>query len=103
VAGIDWSKPARELYNLVRGCDPQPGAYTVFNDEKVRFYGAKLSEDSHDKTPGTILQIDDQGIQVAVAGGKLIVSKIRAPEIGKVVAAEFAAKKRLNVGDRLDN
>ncbi len=101
VAGIDWSKPAQELYNLVRGCDPQPGAYTLFKDEKVRFYAAKLSEDSHDKTPGTILQIDDQGIQVALVGGKLIVSKVRAPEIGKVAAAEFAAKKGLNVGDRL--
>lgn len=101
VAGIDWSKPAPELYNLVRGCDPQPGAYVVFNDEKVRFYGAKLSEESHDKAPGTILQIDDQGIQVAVSGGKLIVSKVRAPEIGKVAAAEFAAEKGLNIGDRL--
>ena len=27
VASIDWTKPAREVYNLVRGCDPQPGAY----------------------------------------------------------------------------
>ena len=101
VAGIDWSKPARELYNLVRGCDPQPGAYAMFNDEKVRFYGAKLSEQSHDKTPGTILQIDDQGMQLAVSGGKLTVSKVRAPEIGKVAAAEFAVGKGLNVGDRL--
>jgi len=101
VAGIDWSKPAQDLYNLVRGCDPQPGAYAVFNDEKVRFYGAKLSEESHDKTPGTILQIDDQGMQLAVSGGKLTVSKVRAGRGGKVAATEFTAEKGLNVGDRL--
>lgn len=101
VAGIDWSKPAQELYNLVRGCDPQPGAFAMFKDEKVRFYGARLSKESHDKTPGTILQIDDQGMQLAVSGGKLTVSKVRAGRGGKVAAAEFTAEKGLNVGDRL--
>jgi len=103
VAGIDWSKPARELCNLVRGCDPQPGAYVVFNDEKVRFYGPKLIKETHDTTPGTILQVDDQGMQLAVAGGKLAVTRVRAGKSGKVAAAEFAAEKGLNVGDRLDN
>ncbi len=101
VAGIDWFKPAPEVHNLVRGCDPQPGAFAMFKDEKVRLYGARLMEESHDKAPGTILQIDDQGIQVAVSGGKLAVSKVRAPDIGKVAAAEFAAEKGLNVGDML--
>ncbi|NQT70339.1 MAG: methionyl-tRNA formyltransferase, partial [Desulfobacteraceae bacterium] len=57
--------------------------------------------ESHDNPPGTILQIDDQGMQVALVGGKLTVSKVRAPEIGKVAAAQFAAEKGLNVGDRL--
>jgi len=101
VAGIDWSKPAIEVHNLVRGCDPQPGAFAMFNNEKVRFYGAKLIKESHDKTPGTILQIDDQGMQLALSGGKLTVSKVRAGRGGKIAAAEFTAEKRLNVGDRL--
>jgi len=101
VAAIDWSKPAVEVHNFVRGCDPQPGAFAMFKDEKVRLYGAKLTEESHDNPPGTILQIDDQGMQVALVGGKLTVSKVRAPEIGKVAAAQFAAEKGLNVGDRL--
>jgi methionyl-tRNA formyltransferase len=101
VAAIDWSKPAAEVHNFVRGCDPQPGAYALFKDEQVRLYGARLIVESHDKEPGTILQIDDQGMQVALVGGKLFVSKVRAPEIGKVAAAQFAAEKGLNVGDRL--
>jgi methionyl-tRNA formyltransferase len=103
VAGIDWSKPALEVHNFIRGCDPQPGAFAMFKNEKVCLYGARLLEESHDKAPGTILKIDDQGIQVALVGGKLVVSKVRAPEIGKVAAAEFAAEKGLNIGDRLDN
>jgi methionyl-tRNA formyltransferase len=102
VAGIDWEKPAGELYNLVRGCDPQPGAFALLNGEKVRFYGAKLIEESTDKAPGTILAVDDKGIHVAVSGAKLIAGKVRPAKGKKVAAAEFAAEQGLKAGDRFD-
>ena len=41
-AGIDWSKPAADVYNLIRGCDPQPGAYSTLAGRKVKFYKAEL-------------------------------------------------------------
>jgi methionyl-tRNA formyltransferase len=34
-ATIDWSKPALEIYNLIRGCDPQPGAHTIWQGKMV--------------------------------------------------------------------
>jgi len=101
VAGIDFAKSAQEVYNLVRGCDPQPGAFVLFKGEKLRFYGAKLIEEAVEKPPGTILAIDDKGMQVAVAGGKLVVGKARPAKGGKVAAAEFANEQGLNVGDML--
>lgn len=102
VAGIDWEKPAGEVYNLVRGCDPQPGAFALLHGEKVRFYGAQLIEESTDKVPGTILAVDDQGIHVAVSGAKLIAGKVRPAKGKKVAAAEFAAEQGLKVGDMFD-
>jgi len=102
VAGIAWDKPAEALYNLVRGCDPQPGAFAVFNGEKTRFYGAKLRKETVDETPGTILDIDDQGIHVAVSGGRLVVGKVRAVKGGKVAASEFAAEQGIKAGDMFD-
>jgi methionyl-tRNA formyltransferase len=102
VAGIDWDKPAEDLYNLVRGCDPQPGAFALFKGEKTRFYGAKLLEETVDKTPGTILDIDDQGIHVAVSGGRLVVGKVRPAKGGKVSASEFAAAQGIKAGDMFD-
>lgn len=101
VAGIDFAKSAQEVYNLVRGCDPQPGAFALFKGDKVRFYGAKLIEKAVDQAPGTILTIDEQGMQVAVAGGKLVVGKVRPAKGGKVAAAEFAQEQGVNVGDVL--
>ena len=102
VAGIDWNKPARELYNLVRGCDPQPGAFALLKGEKVRFYGAKLIEEAVDKAPGTILGIEDKEIHVAVSGATLVVGKVRPAKGKKVAAAEFTAERGLNSGDVFD-
>ena len=99
VAGIAWDKPAGELYNLVRGCDPQPGAFALFNGEKIRFYGARLIEKAVDKAPGTILDIDDQGIHVAVSGGRLVVGKVRPAKGGKAAASDFAAEQGIKAGD----
>jgi len=102
VAGIDWNKPADELYNLVRGCDPQPGAFAVLSGEKVRFYGAKRIEETVADAPGTILNVDDKGIHIALSGGRLIVGKVRPIKGGKMTAAEFAAEKGLKAGDTFD-
>jgi methionyl-tRNA formyltransferase len=102
VAGIDWEKPASELYNLVRGCDPQPGAFALLNGEKVRFYGARLIEESTDKPPGTILAVDDKGIHVALSGATLVAGKVRPAKGKKVAAAEFATEQGLKAGDRFD-
>ena len=102
VAGIDWNKPADELYNLVRGCDPQPGAFAVLRGEKVRFYGAKRIEETVADAPGTLLDVGDKGIHIALLGGILIVGKVRPVKGGKMAAAEFAAEKGLKAGDRFD-
>ncbi len=102
VAAIDWDKPARELYNLVRGCDPQPGAFALLKREKIRFYGARLTLERVDSVPGTILDIDDQTMTVAVAEGRLTVSKVRPAKGKKMSASEFVAEYGLKAGDAFD-
>jgi len=102
VAGIEWNKSAQELYNLVRGCDPQPGAFALLKGEKIRFYGPRLIEEAVGKIPGTVLEIDDQGMGIAVSGGKLVVSKVRTAKGGKVASAEFASEQGFKTGDVFD-
>jgi len=100
VAEIDWGKPGQDVYNLVRGCDPQPGAYTFLNGEKVRFYGAGFLKESVSEAPGTVFGLDEDGLRIAVNGGGILVTKCRAQTGGKVPAAEFASEKDLKTSDR---
>jgi methionyl-tRNA formyltransferase len=100
VAAIDWNKPAQELHDLIRGCDPQPGAFVFFKGDKARVYGSKLAVGTTDKIPGTVLRIDEQGIELSVSGGKMVISKIKPSTGKKMSATNFSDEYDLKVGDK---
>jgi methionyl-tRNA formyltransferase len=91
-AKIDFAKPAREVFNLIRGCDPQPGAFASLGDKRVRLYEASFSANRPDAAPGTIIAIDSDGMKLALNGGTLAVKRARIdPNPKKVAPAELAS------------
>ncbi len=99
-AAIDWSKPGREIYNLVRGSDPQPGANSTLNGDKVSFYNASFEEGEQATSAGEVVSVSDDGIDVAVTGGTLRIGRVRGTDRKKVAASEFASAVQLSAGDR---
>jgi methionyl-tRNA formyltransferase len=99
-AAIDWSKSASDLYNLVRGCDPQPGAYSTLKGEKIRFYKASLIEATEETSPGQVISIGVGEVVVALNGGALKVGKMKGEQGAKLAADEFAQEMDLKVGMR---
>jgi methionyl-tRNA formyltransferase len=100
-ARIDWSKPAQQVYNLIRGCDPQPGAHTTWQSKMVRLFEARMQPGGNQRAPGEVIEIGVETIAVALNGGTLTVRRMRG-EGGKISGAEFARNVGLKVGDRLD-
>lgn len=99
VALIDWSRPAAEVHDLIRGCDPQPGAYTFCRGKKVRLFEARIAPLSRpDSRPGELLSADDCGFTVAAGGGAIRIGKVRS-DAGKQEAAAFAAETGLKPGE----
>jgi len=98
---VDWSRPGREVYNLVRGADPQPGAWAVRGSERVRFYDCRLRPAPRGE-PGRVLKIGPEGAEVALLDGVLSVGRLRlgdSPQ--KAAPLELAREQRIAVGDRL--
>ncbi len=91
---IDWSKGTDEVYNLIRGANPQPGAWTTYNGTEFRIFDSRKADASGE--PGTILSIDDSGATVATGDGSIRVMKVRA-DAGKIAASEAG----LEVGAKL--
>jgi methionyl-tRNA formyltransferase len=97
-AAIDWSRPVEQVYNLIRGCDPQPGAYTHFNGEKLRLYDCRRVEGAS-ASPGVVQEVSD-ALVIAASGGVLRVKRVRWGN-AKIAAAEFARQHGVKPGARL--
>jgi methionyl-tRNA formyltransferase len=89
-ARIDWKKPGMEIYNLIRGCNPQPGAWAEFMDEEFVFLDTKFSsEQSAEHFPGQIMEINAEDVKIAVKGGFLIVSRFKSKDQGKLYVKDM--------------
>jgi methionyl-tRNA formyltransferase len=97
---IDWGRTLGEIYNLIRGSDPSPGAGTTYKGGKIRFYGTERRQDVTGSRPGKVTEVSDHGFAVAAQGGSLLVRRVQPSGERKVSASEWAAATGLTVGDR---
>ena len=100
-AEVDWSRPVQEVYNLIRGTNPQPGASTVHNGKELKIFDcAKVADVSGQ--PGEVTDVSDDGFTVATnGGGGIQVQRVRPPDSGKIPAAEYVGLIGLAAGDVL--
>lgn len=98
-ARIDWNKPVKQVYDLIRGTNPAPGAWTVLNGEEVQIYdSARVAGDG---ISSKIIEISEEGVTVQAIGGRVCVKRVRPAGQGKMPASEWAAAAGLSVGDIL--
>jgi methionyl-tRNA formyltransferase len=103
-SAIDWSRPAAEVYNLVRGSNPTPGAHAILYATRVRLFDARLTPTSDwPAAPGTIMAVQDESIDIALAGGVLHARRLQRVGGQKLAAKEFAAEMGIEIGDGFEN
>jgi methionyl-tRNA formyltransferase len=102
---LDWSLPAAQLYNRIRGFDPWPGAYTHFRGHQCRVWGRPVNRDTQQQllqpiaTPGS-LQLDAGEIFVACGESTwLSVETVQLQSKKRITAKEFANGTRLGSGE----
>jgi methionyl-tRNA formyltransferase len=101
-AKIDFARGAREVFNLVRGCDPQPGAYAQAGGERIRLYEPILENRKSESPAGTVVSIDTAGMRIALEGATMLVRRVRFDSSNKKVSPqELAAGGRLHTSIRL--
>jgi len=97
-AEIDWQRSASEVYNLIRGCNPQPGAWTTFSDEVIQIFDVELTEGNG--RVGRVCAIDSESLTVNAGLGGIKIKRLRLGKGPKVDAAAFIMEHGLKVGDR---
>jgi methionyl-tRNA formyltransferase len=92
-ARIHWSSHITQIHNLIRACNPAPGAWTMVGGQKVQIYDVKkhiaATYGAVKGKPGQITSIGSESFFVTCHGGQIEVLKAKGPA-GKVSGAELA-------------
>jgi methionyl-tRNA formyltransferase len=96
---VDWTRPAAEVRDLVRGADPWPGAATVLDGEPLKLYRAATADEQG--RPGQVLGLDQRGVVIACGSGAVRIAELQAPGSRRMSAADLARGRGLAVGTML--
>lgn len=84
---IDWTRSGREIIDHVRGLDPWPVATAQLQGKRFKIYAVRPTDKTTQKTPGTLLALTKQGLEVAAGDGTVLVITQLQAEGGKRMAA----------------
>lgn len=104
-ARINWANHVDVVHNLIRGCNPAPGAWTTLNGAKLQIFDSR-------KIPvrtfgavrgkiGEIVEATDKSFQITAQGGRIEVLKAKLGDGKKLAAAELLASGALKAGQIL--
>ncbi len=75
---IDFSKTKREVFNLIRGLSPMPGANFLLDGDEVKVYSSIISDKTFsNKKIGEITNLYKNGIGVNCSDGEIILTVIK--------------------------
>ena len=102
---IDWSRPARDVWNQVRAFTPWPGAFTHLARDGglklLKIWDAAVQEHAF-KTPGEILEAGKFGIVVACGEHALRILELQLEGGKRLAAQQFLAGHELKPGERFE-
>jgi methionyl-tRNA formyltransferase len=86
-AAIDWSRPAQQVHNHIRGMSPIPGAFTYHGDVMVKVLRSRITQGSG--RPGRVLLAGDL-LTVACGAGAV-----------EIVEAQLEGRRRMSAEELL--
>ena len=93
---VDWSKEPQQIRNLVRGMTPWPGAFSFVDGHMVKIYQVRTA--AGEGVPGTVIHAGREGLEVACAGGSIIVEELQLEGKKRLPARDFLAGYKIAPG-----
>ncbi len=79
---INWKKSAEDIEAFIRGITPWPGAFTFYDNKRLKIFAAKPVLTDITAPPGTVIKGFTDELRIATAKGALSILKIQS-ESGK--------------------
>ena len=98
---IEWTRPANVIANLVRGCNPWPGAATTAPGGGLTIWRARAVAGAPHNAPGTLVPHDD-ALAIATGEGVLLPLQVQSENRRAMSWDDYLRGARLTAGMRLD-
>ena len=99
---IDFSRPAREVHNRIRGLSPIPLAFTHTPDRKMlKVITSELDGALSNQAPGTVVSLENGRITVACGEGCISLLTVLPEGKKRMSAADFINGRKISLGDVL--
>lgn len=99
---INWHNHVTQVYNLIRGCNPAPGAWTLFNGKRLQIFDSRKHQAASFSQVkgkvGTVTAIGDTSMTVTAQGGQIEVLRVRYDGGKKIPAPQFCSEAGVGVG-----
>lgn len=101
---VDWTRPARQIHNLVRGTVLWPGAFASCHGRQLRIWKCRREEtvSGPGGDPGRVVQIGKAEIGVLSGSGILFLHEVQEEGRKRMTAAEWARGTRVGLGSSFD-
>lgn len=99
---IVWSKTAVQVWNLIRGTWPWPGAYCYLGGERITIIHAAVSDTDFSGDPGSIVSRAGGGLEVATGKGILRILEVKPEGKKNMSSAAFIQGRHLKEGMRFE-
>ena len=96
---IDFSRPAPEILNRIRGFQPWPGAYTTFRGRTLHVWKAKLAEQS--LPPATLHVVGDRLMAGCARNTAIELVEVQLEGKKRMPARDFVNGHHVNPGEKL--
>ncbi|MCP3801213.1 methionyl-tRNA formyltransferase [Allokutzneria sp. A3M-2-11 16] len=98
-ARVDFTAPAAAVDRLVRGVTPDPGAWAVFREERLKL-APVLPTDETGLAPGE-LRVEKRRVLVGTATTAVQLGEVQAQGKKRMAATDWARGSRIEAGERL--
>lgn len=101
ICKIDWSRPAVDIHNQVRGLSPIPGAFTIFHGQTLKLFRTEILDEGSGLEPGSVSKVTGSSIFVQAGSGTLELTEVQIEGRRRMIVADFLRGKEVQVGTKL--
>lgn len=101
MAEIYWDMKAEDIYNLIRGYNPWPVAFSSYENKRIKIYESEIENFKTDKAPGTVVDFSKEGLKIQTGDYVINILKLQLPNGKRLNISQFALGHKIKINSIL--